>query len=76
MRRINQLRREEHEVMSDSRELAREREIHSAMQISQSLEDLSIMTESPSDPKGSRMGPIHVNLPANSFMCNSPSPTR
>ncbi|ENN72928.1 hypothetical protein YQE_10495, partial [Dendroctonus ponderosae] len=76
VRRINQLRREEHEVMSDSRELAREREIHSAMQISQSLEDLSIMTESPSDPKSSRMGPIHVNLPANSFMCNSPSPTR
>lgn len=31
-----------------NREVAHEREIHSAMQISQSWEDLSIMIESPS----------------------------
>lgn len=76
LRRIHQLRQEEHEVTSNSRELAHEKEIHSAMQISQSWEDLS-MNEAPgSDSKGGKMGPIHVNLPQNSFMCNSPSPTR
>lgn len=76
LRRIHQLRQEEHEVTSNSRELAHEREIHSAMQISQSWEDLSLTIESPGDSKSSRMGPIHVNLPACSVMCNSPSPTR
>lgn len=75
LRRIHQLRQEEHEVTSNSRELAHEREIHSAMQISQSWEDLSLMNESPGDSKSSRMGPIHVNLPSCSVMCNSPSPT-
>ncbi|XP_060518895.1 P2R1A-PPP2R2A-interacting phosphatase regulator 1 [Cylas formicarius] len=74
--RINQLRQEEHDVISNSRELAHEREIHSAMQISQSWEDLNLMSESQNDTKGNRMGPIHVSLPANNFACNSPSPTR
>lgn len=76
LRRINQLRQEEHEGISNSRELAHEKEIHSAMQISLSCEDLSLMTESLGESRGSRMGPIHVSLPPNSFTCNSPSPTR
>ncbi|CAG9768439.1 unnamed protein product [Ceutorhynchus assimilis] len=76
LRRIHQLRQEEHDVVSNSRELAHEKEIHNAMQISQSWEDLSLLTESPGESKSSRMGPIHVNLPPTSFMCNSPSPTR
>ncbi|KAL1490891.1 hypothetical protein ABEB36_011569 [Hypothenemus hampei] len=76
--RIHQLRQEEHEVTSNSRELAHEKEIHSAMQISQSYEDLSlIQSESPSDVKNNRMCPIHVTLPmVTSFLSNSPSPTR
>lgn len=73
--RINQLRQEEHEVVSNSRELAHEKEIHSAMQISQSWEDLSLI-ENSNETKSNRMGPIHVSLPSNSFMSNSPSPTR
>ncbi|XP_050306904.1 P2R1A-PPP2R2A-interacting phosphatase regulator 1 [Anthonomus grandis grandis] len=78
LRRIHQLRQEEQEVTSNSRELAHEKEIHSAMQISHSCEDLTLMPDSSSggEHKGNRMGPIHVNLPPNSFMCNSPSPTR
>ncbi|XP_066262951.1 P2R1A-PPP2R2A-interacting phosphatase regulator 1 isoform X1 [Euwallacea similis] len=76
LRRIHQLRQEEHEVTSNSRELAHEKEIHNAMQISQSWEDISLMNESPSDSKANRMGPIHVTLPPASFICNSPSPTR
>lgn len=45
--RVNQLRQEE-TVDMINREVAHEREIHSAMQISQSWEDLSIMIDSPS----------------------------
>lgn len=45
--RVNQLRQEE-TVDIVNREVAHEREIHSAMQISQSWEDLSIMIDSPS----------------------------
>lgn len=46
MHRVNQLRQEETIDMAN-REVAHEREIHSAMQISQSWEDLSIMIDSP-----------------------------
>lgn len=45
--RVNQLRQEE-TIDMINREVAHEREIHSAMQISQSWEDLSIMIDSPS----------------------------
>lgn len=45
--RVNQLRQEE-TVDMINREVAHEREVHSAMQISQSWEDLSIMIDSPS----------------------------
>jgi hypothetical protein len=75
--RITQLRQEEHADVSNLRELAHEREVHHAMQISQSWEDLSLMNESHSDSKSNKMGPLHVNLPPYSGLnCNSPSPTR
>ncbi|XP_056642550.1 PPP2R1A-PPP2R2A-interacting phosphatase regulator 1 [Diorhabda carinulata] len=77
--RINQLRQEEHEVTSNTRELAHEREIHHTMQISQSWEDLSLMSDSNESTKNNnRMGPLQLNLPicGSGFICNSPSPTR
>ncbi|KAJ8982444.1 hypothetical protein NQ317_010184 [Molorchus minor] len=76
--RINQLRQEEHEGLSNTRELAHEREIHHAMQISQSWEELNIMNDT-AESKSSKMGPLQISLPPHqnySFMCNSPSPTR
>ncbi|CAG9858355.1 unnamed protein product [Phyllotreta striolata] len=76
--RINQLRQEEHEGISNTRELAHEREIHHAMQISQSWEDLSLMNDSNESSKNNRTGPLQLPLPASgsNFMSNSPSPTR
>nr|XP_023027668.1 protein FAM122A [Leptinotarsa decemlineata] len=76
--RINQLRQEEHDGISNTRELAHEREIHQSMQISQSWEDLSIMNDSNESTKTSRMIPLQISLPTcgGPFMCNSPSPTR
>ncbi|XP_017773810.1 PREDICTED: protein FAM122A isoform X2 [Nicrophorus vespilloides] len=71
--RINQLRQEEFADLSNSRELAHEREIHHTMQISQSWEDLRLVTES---PKPNKMAPLHVNLPPYNMGYNSPSPTR
>ncbi|KAG5891357.1 hypothetical protein JTB14_034422 [Gonioctena quinquepunctata] len=75
--RINQLRQEEHDGISNTRELAHEREIHHAMQISQSWEDLSLMNDS-NESKTNRMGPLQISMPtcSSAFMCNSPSPTR
>ncbi|KAF5297671.1 hypothetical protein FQA39_LY12002 [Lamprigera yunnana] len=74
--RISQLRQEEWADSSNLRELAHEREIHHTMQISQSWEDLRF-TESPSDTKSGKMGPLHVSLPSCvGILCNSPSPTR
>lgn len=58
--------------MSNSRELAHEREIHREMQISQSWDDLSLVA----DDSKNKMGPLHVTLPSYSGICNSPSPTR
>ncbi|CAH1183198.1 unnamed protein product [Phaedon cochleariae] len=76
--RINQLRREEHEVATNVRELAHEREIHHAMQMSQSWEDLSLMHDGAEAKAANRMGPLQISLPAcvGAFTCNSPSPTR
>lgn len=74
--RINQLRQEEHEGISNTRELAHEREVHHAMQISQSWEDLSLMSDS-NDVKTGKMGLLQISLPpSTSLICNSPSPTR
>ncbi|XP_050529175.1 P2R1A-PPP2R2A-interacting phosphatase regulator 1 isoform X2 [Daktulosphaira vitifoliae] len=84
--RVNQLRQEE-TIDLINREVAHEREIHSAMQISQSWEDLSIMIDSPSKvdvegqygkQPGSRSSlydPLHLNLSMASAP-SSPSPTR
>ncbi|XP_060858468.1 P2R1A-PPP2R2A-interacting phosphatase regulator 1 isoform X2 [Metopolophium dirhodum] len=87
--RVNQLRQEE-TVDLINREVAHEREIHSAMQISQSWEDLSIMMDSPTKPdEGGQFGkqpggmhgrpnvydPLHLNFSMTSAP-SSPSPTR
>ncbi|CAH1991832.1 unnamed protein product [Acanthoscelides obtectus] len=82
--RINQLRQEEHEGISNTRELAHEREIHHAMQISQSWEDLSLMNDNSSNSSCdwkplNKTTPLQISLPSSygsAFMCNSPSPTR
>lgn len=75
--RINQLRQEEHEGISNTRELAHEREIHNAMQISQSWEDLSIMNDGSDLKNSTKTGPLHISLPVcGGFLSNSPSPTR
>lgn len=72
--RINQLRQEEHE--GNSRELAHEREVHHAMQISHSCEDLNIMSDS-NEVKTGKMGLLQLSLPSSTgLICNSPSPTR
>lgn len=74
--RISQLRQEENADVSNSRELAHERQIHNTMQISQSWEDLSLMSES-NEQKMSKMSLLHVSLPPyGALNCNSPSPTR
>ncbi|XP_022161039.1 protein FAM122A isoform X2 [Myzus persicae] len=86
--RVNQLRQEE-TVDLINREVAHEREIHSAMQISQSWEDLSIMMDSPTKPDEGQFGkqpggmhvrpniydPLHLNFSMTSAP-SSPSPTR
>lgn len=56
------------------RELAHEHEINHTMQISQSWEDLRLVSDANNTKK---MGPLHVNLPTyNILNYNSPSPTR
>ncbi|PSN41618.1 hypothetical protein C0J52_17775 [Blattella germanica] len=82
--RVSQLRQEESvDVMG--REVVHEREFHSQMQMSQSCEDLTIMSGLSSSckvrrPESSRLvsqlTPLHLNLPAFPPMCSSPSPTR
>ncbi|XP_026821530.1 protein FAM122A isoform X1 [Rhopalosiphum maidis] len=86
--RVNQLRQEE-TVDLINREVAHEREIHSAMQISQSWEDLSIMIDSPTKTDEGQFGkqpggmygrsnvydPLHLNFSMTSAP-SSPSPTR
>lgn len=74
--RINQIRQEECADLANQREQAHEREVQTRMQISQSWEDLRLVSDS---DKPSRMGPLQINLPnhhAGGFLCNSPSPTR
>lgn len=87
--RVNQLRQEEC-IDVVGREVAHEREIHSAMQMSQSWEDLTLVSSSLSckseaDGQNSRLeskrliqrvtDPLHVSLPSVPH-CSSPSPTR
>lgn len=71
------MRQEEHADISNSRELAHEREIHNTMQISQSWEDLSLVPDSNEQKSNNnKMGLLHVSLPTYTFNCSSPSPTR
>lgn len=79
--RISQLRQEECADLSNSREVNHEREVHSAMQMSQSYEDLTLVTEnwsfSSSAKNNDDLGnPLHVALPSiGTSYCSSPSPT-
>ncbi|XP_058448172.1 uncharacterized protein LOC131428316 [Malaya genurostris] len=78
--RISQLRQEECADLSNSREVNHEREIHSAMQMSQSYEDLTLVTEnwsfSSSTKNDDLVNPLHVALPSiGTNYCSSPSPT-
>ncbi|XP_053694232.1 uncharacterized protein DDB_G0271670 [Sabethes cyaneus] len=79
--RISQLRQEECADLSNSREVNHEREIHSAMQMSQSYEDLTLVTENWSFSSSTKnhddlVNPLHVALPSiGTTYCSSPSPT-
>ncbi|CAH0389014.1 unnamed protein product [Bemisia tabaci] len=73
--RVSQLRQEE----CVDREAAHEKELHSAMVMSQSWEDLTVDPSSKSEDgsKSVRMlDPLHVSLPCGPPLCSSPSPTR
>lgn len=65
--RVSQLRQEECADISNSREVNHERDLHSALQISQSWEDLTIVTEN-----WSCRDDLNPVLNSN---CSSPSPT-
>jgi len=71
--RINQLRQEEC-VDPNIRERAHEREIHHTMQISQSWEDLTLVSEN--TKQLNKMSPLNIALPNIGYFSNSPSPTR
>lgn len=73
--RINQLRQEECVDFTNLRELAHEREVHHTMQISQSWEDLRLVTDS-NESKTQKFLPLQLNVSNCTFLCNSPSPTR
>lgn len=79
--RISQLRQEECADLSNSREVNHEREIHSAMQMSQSYEDLTLVTENWSFSSSAKnnddlINPLQVALPSiGTSYCSSPSPT-
>ncbi|XP_055709058.1 PPP2R1A-PPP2R2A-interacting phosphatase regulator 1 isoform X2 [Phlebotomus papatasi] len=76
--RVSQLRQEEC-IDVNSREVNHEREVHCAMQMSQSCEDLRIVTEGwsfKSRDNDDLTNPLHVNLPSGGpLSCSSPSPT-
>lgn len=77
--RISQLRQEEC-VDGHAREVSHEREVHSAIQISQSWEDLSIVAESWSCKSSDELSnPLQVvvglGMGSSANGCSSPSPT-
>lgn len=75
--RVSQLRQEECADVSNTREVNHEREVHSAIQMSQSWEDLTLVTESWScKADDSIANPLQVTLPVGPPICSSPSPTR
>lgn len=65
--RVSQLRQEEAVDVTNTREVAHEREIHSAMQMSQSWEDLNLVTDNLSCKSDTEMKPT-TTPPTN---CNS-----
>lgn len=75
--RITQLRQEEC-IDIHNREAQSEREIHSALSISQSYEDLTLVLNENCFFKNSEefSNPLHVTLPSQSLCPSSPSPTR
>lgn len=74
--RVSQLRQEECADLN-SREVNHEREVHSAIQISQSWEDLTLDAENWTFKSDNDLtNPLHVTLPTNIISCSSPSPTR
>ena len=75
--RISQLRQEECADISNVRELNHERDLHSAIHISQSCEDLSLALSADNwsfKNNDELINPIHVSLPINTTLCSSPSP--
>ncbi|KAL1124166.1 hypothetical protein AAG570_001936 [Ranatra chinensis] len=90
--RVNQLRREESVDVLSGREAAHERELNSAMVMSQSWEDLTLMAEnikggdngeggggSKVRGGGGMLDALQLNLPtqvSSPVQCSSPSPTR
>lgn len=70
--RVSQLRQEECADVSNTREVAHEREVHSAMQMSQSWEDLTIMPGG----LGGAGAPMSPTRPNRFSPGVSPSPTR
>lgn len=79
--RISQLRQEEFADITNAREVSHEREVISDMQMSQSYEDLSIITEGwtmKSEDSNSGTNPLHLNFANTNLVteCSSPSPTR
>lgn len=74
--RVSQLRQEEY--VENIREVNHEREVHTALSISQSYEDLTlVMNENWSFKNNDEFSnPLHVSLPITNNSCSSPSPTR
>ncbi|XP_037959703.1 mucin-5AC [Teleopsis dalmanni] len=72
--RVSQLRQEEC-IDINSREVNHEREVHSAMQMSQSWEDLTLVAENWSCKSDEFSNPLQVVLPSGVSSCSSPSPT-
>ncbi|XP_072937168.1 uncharacterized protein [Epargyreus clarus] len=75
--RVNQLRAEECEAVSNTREVAHEREVHTAMQMGQSCEDLTLVANSPT--RIPRFSPVVSPSPTRKFTTRrslSPIPLR
>lgn len=72
--RVSQLRQEEC-ADANTREVNHEREVHSAMQMSQSWEDLTLVAENWSCKSEDLTNPLQVSLPTGPPSCSSPSPT-
>lgn len=75
--RVSQLRLEECVDSQNVREVNHEREVHTALSMSQSYEDLTlVMNENWSFKNNDNefSNPLHVSLPNSNANCSSPSP--